>query len=134
MSLRVDSFPEFAVYDDTGRKICNFSRVVRDLHVVTDDAQEEYQDGKIKIAPSAVDFQLPFGGVTTANYIYIEGDKEFQVKFNGAGGTPLNIRFTSVPVGDAKSKLFLTSEATALFITNPSATDTIVMTYVVVGV
>jgi len=133
--MRVKSFVKFQVADDAELKQCLFARTEESLNVVTDDNQAECAHGVFTLAASAVDTEIDFQGVSTAKYIYLEGEGDFSYKLNADTNTPTNVALHEVAVGTSTARAFMTvNDATALFLSNPSSELTVKITYAIVGV
>ena len=78
---------------------------------------------------ATADESLAFGGVATANFLYIETDQEITVKLNGGSEV-----FKIAPTTGYKAKLLWDGEFTSISVSNDSADTDAIVTYMIAGV
>jgi hypothetical protein len=100
-----------------------FARVEDTAAVVAEE-----NDGALKVAAAAVDIALPFGGVTTAGFLFILFDQDLTLKLNGGSQV---IQLKKGPGG--RGVFHLEGAATQVLLSNPGAADALVL-YAVAGV
>jgi hypothetical protein len=132
--MRVKSFVSLQVSEDKEGKQCLFGREDEGLNTVTDDNRTEIQSGVLILAGGAIDLQVNFGGVSQAAYVYLEADGDFSYKLNSTLVQAQTMKKHTVAVGLSTARTFLTTDATALYLTNPDPVDPVRLTYCIVGV
>ena len=73
----------------------------------------------VKVAGSAIDYALGMGNITSASIVYIETDKELEVKINGTGNTPIPVK----PLDSNNNGYFFTTgkAITSVHVTNTTS-------------
>jgi hypothetical protein len=129
MSVRVRSQIILVASLDDDEKQCQFKRDDTTLTSLVETFEVE-SSGEIELAGAEADYALPMGKVATGKILYLETDKELQVKMDGeAVGHKVG-----APTTGTKAKLFLRSEFTsAPLLTNNDATNAAAVSYFIVG-
>ncbi len=94
-----------------------------EIHDIGTVAYTESTRQEIAIANAASDTQLAFGGVTTADLLYIKSDQAISINLDSSSGTDITI--------DANKPVLLTgTAATAAYVSNASGSTANILYYI----
>lgn len=113
---------------DEDEKQIGFERSAQTaIQTIRTDLEVGKSDTRV-IPKSTTDDTLELGGVGTAAILYMETDQELTIKING--GTE---SFKLTPTSGANAKLLWEGEFTSLSVSNASADNDAILTYLVAG-
>jgi len=128
MSYRVRHKLYLIASTDEDEDLVGFQRTADTvIQTIRTDATEGKAETR-EVAPSAADEDLEFGGIGPAKVLYVETDQALTLKLNG--GTEV---FNLTPTTGAKAKLFWEGNFTQVQVTNPSSTESAIVTFFIAG-
>lgn len=99
------------------------------------DTLDHVVSGVRTLGTAETDTVVDLADVTAPRLVYIEGDGDFEVRLNGASETLLAVSrpASGTSATGLKAVFFATVEATSIRVSNPSASNTVIIRYVVAG-